>query len=173
MNATECIKSRASVRAFKPDKVPERLVSEILEAATCAPSAGNVQDWEFVLVTRKETRDKLAEAAWGQDFLSGAPMIVVFCSNMRAISSSYGERGASLYSIQDTAAAALSMMLAAWDRGLGTCWVGSFNEEKVRQALVLPSEVRPLAMVPVGYPSSKPQKPPRKAVAEVLHREYY
>jgi len=173
MNTIECIRSRASVRSFRQEKVPDKLIDEILEAAICAPSAGNAQDWEFVVVTRQETKARLAEAAWGQDFISRAPVVIVVCTNLRRISSSYGERGSNLYSIQDAAAATQNLLLAAWEKELGCCWVGAFNEEKVREALVLPSHARPLAIIPIGYPASKPQKTPRRKLGEVVHREFY
>jgi nitroreductase len=173
MNTIECIKSRVSCRAFKADRIPDKLVEEILESAVCAPSAGNVQDWEFIVVVKQETKEKLAEAAWGQDFLRSAPLIIVACSNIRRISAAYGDRGANLYSIQDTSASVENLMLAAWEKGLGSCWVGSFNEEKVREALVLPSRVRPLAIIPIGYPAAKPSKSQRRPIGEVIHREFY
>ena len=100
-------------------------------------------------------------------------MVIVVCSNMRTIGDAYGERGTSLYSIQDTASAVQNMMLAAWDKGIGSCWVGSFNEEKVKAVLILPGHVRPMAIVPLGYPATKPLKPGRKSLDEVVHRDLY
>jgi nitroreductase len=173
MDTTECIKSRASIRSFKPDKIPEDVVDDILDAAIHSPSSGNVQDWEFVVVTKQETKSRLAEAAWGQAFVSTAPVVIVVCSNLRTAADAYGERGTSLYSIQNTASAVQNMMLAAWDKGIGSCWVGSFNEAKVREVLILPGHVRPMAIVPVGYPAAKPQKPGRKSLDEVVHRDLY
>ncbi len=173
MNTIECIKSRSSVRSFKQDEVSEKLVEEILDAAIRAPSAGNVQDWEFIVVRNREVKARLTEAAWGQGFISQAPVIVVVCSNVRKISDAYGERGSSLYSIQDTAAATQNMMLAACDKGLGSCWVGSFNEGKVKEVLVLPAHVRPVAIVPVGFPASEPRKSQRKSLGEVVHKDFY
>jgi nitroreductase len=173
MNTIECIKSRASVRNFKPDKVPDRILDEILDAATHAPSAGNVQDWEFVVVSNLDTRNRLAQAAWGQDFISQAPVVIVVCSNQRRIANAYGERGTSMYSIQDAAAATQNLLLAAREKGLGTCWVGSFNDEKVREVLVLPRHVRPMALIPTGYPVSEPRKTGRRPLGEVVHKDLY
>jgi len=173
METLDCIKTRASVRGFRRDRIPDDVLEEILGAAIQAPSAGNVQDWEFVVVTKQETKQRLAESAWGQGFIAEAPVVIVVCSNLRAISSTYGERGKNLYSIQNAAAATQNLMLAAWDKKIGSCWVGSFNEEKVREALVLPSMIRPLAIIPLGYPSSKPSKTGRKALDDVVHREFY
>jgi nitroreductase len=173
MNTIECIKSRASVRSFKPEKVSDRIIDEILDAATRAPSAGNVQDWEFVVVSSQDTKSKLVEAAFEQEFISQAPVVIVVCSNLRRISNAYGERGTSLYAIQNTANATQNMLLAAWEKGLGSCWVGAFNEVKVREALVLPEDVRPMAIVPLGYPASQPAKTGRRKPREVVHKDFY
>jgi nitroreductase len=173
MNTIECIKSRSSVRSFKPDEIPDRVLDEILDAAIHAPSAGNVQDWEFVVVKNKETKGRLAQAAYAQDFIARAPIIVIVCSNLRMISAAYGERGTSLYSIQDTSTAAQNLLLAAWEKGIGTCWIGSFNDERVRETLVLPKHVRPMAIIPLGYPASGPTRTRRKQLGEVVHREMY
>ncbi len=173
MNTIECIKSRASVRSFKPDKIPDSVLDEILDSAVHAPSAGNVQDWEFVVVSKQDTKNRLAGAAWGQEFVSQAPVVIVVCSNLRTIHNAYGERGNSLYSIQNTATATQNMLLAAWEKGLGSCWVGSFNDENVREILVLPSHVRPMAIVPIGYPATEPKKSRRKKLGEVVHKEFY
>jgi len=173
MNTIECIKSRASVRSYKPDDIPDDVLDGVLDAAIHAPSAGNVQDWEFVVVRKQDTKSRLAEAAYAQGFIAQAPVIIVVCSNLRTISSAYGERGKSLYSIQDTSAASQNLMLAACDKGIGTCWVGSFNDEKVREILVLPTHVRPMALMPMGYPASQPRRTGRRVLGEFVHRELY
>ena len=173
METLECIKARASVRSFRPEPVPEELVSKILEAAVNAPSAGNVQDWEFVVVRERSRKKALSEAAYGQGFVSQAPVVIVVCSDLERIFSSYGERGRDVYSVQDSAAAAMALMLAACDLGLGTCWVGAFSEGKVRSLLGLPENIRPMAIIPLGYPAKKPRKPGRMELKKVVHSEMY
>jgi len=173
MDTIECMRSRRSVREFRPDDVPEAVITEILEAAINAPSAGNVQDWEFVVVRDMVKRRQLAAAAWGQDFIAAAPVIIVVCSDLRAISGAYGERGSSLYSIQNAAAATENILLAACAKGLGTCWIGAFDEEMVRNVLGMPLKVRPLAIVPVGYPAKPGRKPERRKLEKVVHRDGY
>ena len=173
MDAMECIKTRVSVRSYRPDQISEEVIREILEAATAAPSSGNVQDWEFIVVRNPEGKRRLSEAAYGQDFINEAPVVVVVCSDLKKISGAYGIRGESLYSIQNTAAAIQNLMLAAWSKGIGSCWVGAFNEERVRGILVLPSYVRPLAIITLGYPDKKPNKPERRDLKEVVHFERY
>ena len=173
MDTTECIKSRASVRSFRPDDVPDNVLNEILDAAIQAPSAGNVQEWEFVVVRKRDTKIRLAEAAFEQGFIATAPVVIVVCSNLKEIGNAYGERGQGLYSIQDAAAATQNLMLAAWDKGLGSCWVGSFNEKMVKDVIVLPGHVRPMAIIPVGYPASKPSKTARKKLEDIIHTDFY
>jgi nitroreductase len=172
METMACIKGRASVRKFRRDDIADVVLDELLEAAISAPSSGNCQDWEFVVVKEQENRTRLAEASLGQEMIGEAPVVVVVCSNLKRIGR-YGSRGESLYSIQDSAAAAQNLMLAAWDRGIGSCWVGAFNEGKVRQLLVLPEHVRPLAVIPLGYPAEEPGKPERWPLRDFVHREHF
>lgn len=173
METLDCIRSRTSVRNFRPDDISRGDMDDILEAATAAPSAGNIQEWKFVVVRKSGIKEKLAEAAFQQALIAKAPVVVVVCSDLRKIGDAYGERGSSLYSIQDAANATQNMMLAAWDRNIGSCWIGSFNENSVKDTLVLPGHVRPLAIIPLGYPASEPAKPKRKPLKEVVHENFY
>jgi len=162
METLKCIKTRRSVRNFKEKPVPEETLKRIIEAGTYAPSAGNTQDWVFVVVRDSETKRLLSSAALNQWFIAKAPVVIVVCSDLEKISRRYGERGKSLYSIQDTAAAIQNMLLAAWDLGLGTCWVGAFDEERIKEILGLPAGVRPVAIIPAGYPKEVPEKTERQ-----------
>jgi nitroreductase len=167
----ECIRERRSVRDYKPDPIPEGIVKEIIEAATHAPSSGNVQDWEFIVIKNLETKTKIAAAAWEQDFIARAPVVLVVCSDLDRVSAAYGTRGETLYSIQNTSAAIQNLLLAAWEKELGSCWVGAFNESTLRDILVLPTNIRPLAIITLGYPAGVSKKPRRRSVKEVLHME--
>jgi nitroreductase len=172
METAECIKTRTSVRDFKKDPIPDNILLEILDLAVQAPSAGNLQDWEFIVVKDARTKRDVAVAALNQQFIWEAPIVIVACSNLEKISS-YGERGRSLYSLQDTATAIENLMLAAWDKGIGSCWVGAFDEKKVKDTLSLPEHIRPVAIIPVGYPSKTYKKPSRRKLREVLHFEHW
>lgn len=173
METLDCIYGRREIRAFKAADVPEATVERIVKAAMQAPSAGNVQDWEFVIVRSREAKKALAEAAIGQDFIASAPVVVAVCSNLKRIGQAYGQRGVNLYSVQDTAAATQNLLLAAWDLGIGGCWVGAFTEQEVSRILFLPSHVRPLALVPLGVPAAVPPKPKRNPFKASLHKEKY
>ncbi len=127
----------------------------LVEAIRWAPSAGNMQSRKFYFIFDQEIRKKLAEAALHQNFIAQAPLAVVACLDRR-IAARYGDRGVNLYSIQDVAASIMNLMLVAQELRLGTCWVGAFNEFDVVEILDLPDHLRPVAIVPVGYPGKVP-----------------
>ena len=134
MDVLEAIKERRSVRAFTDEKVSEEDVERLLEAARWAPSAGNTQPLELVVVKAVETKRKLSEAALNQTLIQKAPVVIVVCADVTRSSRGYGSRGEQLYSIQDTAAATENILLAAQELGLATCWVGAFHEKEVAKA---------------------------------------
>ena len=173
MEVFKAIKERRSVRAFTPEMVSEEEIMKIIDAARWAPSAGNIQPWEFVIVRRPEIKRGLSAAALNQTFIEEAPVVIVVCANENRSSWGYGERGRTLYCLQDTAAATQNMLLAAYALGLGTCWVGAFREEDVRRVLNIPRGVRPVAIVPVGHPAEKPRPRPRRSLREIVHYETF
>jgi nitroreductase len=152
MEIFECIISRQSVREYDKKDVPNELVGQLLEAATHAPSAGNLQPWEFIVVKDKKTKSELANAALRQRHVEEAPVVIVVCADVEKISDRYGERGKNLYCIQDTAAAIENMLLSATSLGLGTCWIGAFEEDKVKVILNIPDKLKPVALITVGFP---------------------
>jgi len=173
MELFEAIRGRRSIRSYRQDRPPEQDLREILEAAVCAPSAGNLQSWEFVVVRENETKAALAEAAYGQDFIVEAPIVIVVCANMARSARRYRDRGASLYSIQDTAAAIQNILLASYALGYGSCWIGAFDETKAARIVHAPSEVRPVAIIPIGPPAESPDPPSRIDLEKVLHLEKF
>lgn len=161
MNVFEAIANRKSIRKFSPQDIDDNLIGLMLYMTTRAPSAGNTQEWEFVVVKEPELKEKLAIAALRQDFVRLAPVDIVVCANLEKIHSKYGTRGEYLYAAQDTANATMLLMITATALGLGTCWVGSFDEDRVKAILDLPDTVRPMVIVPVGYPDENPEPPSR------------
>lgn len=159
----EAIRERRSERHFKSDPVPDDVVKFIVECGLKAPSAGNIQPWRFLIVKRPELRADLAKAALGQKFVEDAPVVIAVLADPGRSAGTYGDRGYGLYSIQDTAAAVQNMLLAVVAFGLGACWVGAFDEQAVSKALGLPGHLRPVAMIPIGYPKERP-KPRRPRV---------
>lgn len=162
-----CILARRSCRSFLPDEVKEEHLSLMLEAMRWAPSAGNLQPWRFYVVKKNELRQKLANAAFGQDFISEAPLAIVVCAVPAESEWRYGRRGRELYSIQDTACAVMNLMLSATALGYGSVWVGAFSEAEVAKVLNLPAEERPVAIVPVGKPRTTGDRTNRKSLASI------
>ena len=168
MELTEAIKRRRSVRRFKSDPIDDKIIKKIIELGNLAPSAGNLQPRDFIVVKDKEVRFTLAQAALNQTFVYDAPVVIVVCTNYDR-TASYGSRGKDLYCIQDSAAATENMLLAIVDFGLASCWVGAFNEKKVSQTLDLPAHVRPVALLPIGYPQEEIKSSYRINLDEFLH----
>lgn len=173
MEIPEIIRNRRSIRAFSKRELPEEAAEVLVRAASMAPSAGNLQPWEFIAVRRTETKKRLADAAYGQFFIAEAPLVFVVCAVPGRSSWRYGRRGSDLYCIQDTAAAIQNLLLTATANGLGGCWVGAFDEKGAAKAVVAPEDVRPVAIIPIGYPAEAPRAPPRRPVKEILHLEQY
>ena len=173
LDVFEAIKKRRSVRAYADEKVSEECIERLIDAAMWAPSAGNIQPWEFVVVKDVETKRKLSDAALNQTFIEKAPVVIVVCADLTRSSRGYGSRGEHLYSLQDTAAATENILLAAQELGLATCWVGSFREKEVAKAVKAPRNLRPVAVVPVGHPAERPMAPPKRSVNEIVHYERF
>ena len=173
MDVLEAIKGRRSIRAFKSNDVSPEIVEKLLEAASWAPSAGNIQPWEFIVVRKPETKKALAEAALDQTFIEEAPVVIVVCANKNSSSQGYGIRGRTLYCLQDTAASIQNILLTAYSLGLGTCWVGAFKEDEAREILKVPQGVRPVAMIPVGYPAEAPLQRNRRLTSQIVHYETF
>jgi len=150
MNVMDAIKTRKSVRAYLPTPVEDEKLNAILEAARLAPSAANRQEWRFVIVRDRETRKKLAAVAGGQEFVGDAPVVIVACAETDGHVMRCGQLS---YPI-DVAIALDHMSLAAVELGLGSCWIGLFDEKKVKEILHIPDEIRVVELMPLGYPSN-------------------
>jgi nitroreductase len=171
MEAEEAIRTRRSIRSYHAKPVEGEKIERILEAARWAPSAGNLQSVEYIVVKSPETRELLSKAALGQDHVREAAVDIVVCCNFSKISH-YGSRGKELYSLQESGACIQNMMLVAHGLGLGTCWIGAFDEAKVRRAIGAPQDVKPVAIITVGYAAEKP-KSDRKGQTYSVFKEAY
>ncbi|OPY26068.1 MAG: nitroreductase A [Methanocella sp. PtaU1.Bin125] len=169
MDVSTAIEGRRSIRSYRGDAVPDDALAKILYAAQMAPSAGNLQGREFIVVRDPQTKRMISDAALKQRFIEEAPVCIVTCTNLPRTKRKYGKR-ADLYVVQDAAASVMSMMLQAFALGLGTCWVGAFDENAVARALGLPAEVRPVAIMPLGVPDEAPEAPPRLG-KQIEHHE--
>lgn len=168
MDVISAIKKRRSIRKFQDKAIPDDVLRSIMDCAILAPSAGNRQPWIFVVVKGSAVKEQLVEASGGQTFLAQAPVVVVVCADPEVSAKRYEDRGRSLYYIQDTAAAVTNILLAATSFDLGTCWVGAFKEGLVREALELPPNLRPVAMIPMGYPDEEREMRNSRPVENVV-----
>lgn len=170
MDVETCIEGRTSIRDFKPDPVEDEVIEEALRMANLAPSAGNLQARDFIVVRDIGTKKALGEAAYRQDFVAKAPVVIVCCANLERIRH-YQARGESLYCLQDVAAAIENMILYLFSKGVGSVWIGAFDEAMTSAVLSLPRHARPVAIVPVGYPSDKGIRRRRLPQSTIVHIE--
>jgi nitroreductase len=164
MDVIECIKSRCSVRSYQEVEVEEDKLLQVLEAGRRAPSARNLQEWKFVVVRDAQLRRQLVDAAGGQGFVGEAPVVIVACATKSDHIMSCGHPS----HLIDVAIAIDHMALAARELGLGTCWIGAFNQDAVRKVLGIPKSVEVIELLPLGYPSSWPSATSRKPLEEVV-----
>ena len=167
MKFQKLLKERHSVRAYQKREIEEEKLNQILEGARSAPSAGNLQAYKICVVKDKKAREKIAEAA-NQDFIAEASVVLVFLQDPDQSSQKYGQRGEVLYSIQDATIACAYAQLAAADLGLGAVWVGAFDEEEVAKIIDTSRGLRPIAILPIGYPAEEPQVKPRRSLDELI-----
>lgn len=168
MDLMQAIRARRSIRNFLDRPVEDEKLSAVLEAGRIAPSAKNMQDWKFIVVRDAATRSKLAGAARDQQFVGQAPVVIAACGTSDLVMTC----GQPAYAI-DVAIALDHMTLAAAALGLGTCWIGAFYEDKVKEILGVPREIRVVALLPLGYPAEEPGPRPRKSLDEVLAWEHW
>lgn len=160
MNFFESVINWKPTTKFEKKHVDDKMIGLMLHMATHAPSAGNIQEWEFVVVRDEGVKAKLAKAALEQMHITEAPVVVVVLADLEKITLKYGKRGELVYALEDTAAAVMLLLLSASSLGLGADWIKSFDEDLVKLSLELPESVRPMAIIPVGYP--REQGPERR-----------
>jgi nitroreductase len=173
MEFSDVVRSRRSVRAFQKKSVETAKLDVILEAANAAPSAGNLQAYEIVVVRDAKARARLAEASLGQGFVAQAPVALVFCANAKRSGAHYDGRGRELYAVQDATIAAAYAQLAAVDAGLATVWVGAFDEAAVAEVVGAPAHARPVAILPVGYAAEQPGAAGRRDLEDLVRMERF
>jgi len=166
MDLMEAIRTRRSVRAYKPAPVPDDALKEVLNAARLAPSADNAQPWKMVVVRDEQLKLKLAAASNGQKFIAQAPIVIVACGLPGEAFPAVG--GYMSSEIIDVSIALDHLTLAAHGHGLGTCWIAWFKEEKIRALLGVPEDVKVIALTPLGYPDEVPERTPRKNLEELV-----
>lgn len=169
MDFFKIIKDRRSMRKYADTPVEAEKVQKIFEAINRAPSAGNLQAYEVFVVRKPAHKQALVKAAHDQEFLAEAPLILVFCTHPARTVERYAERGTGLYCIQDATIACTFAMLAAKAQGLDSVWVGAFDEPAVSALLHLPKDLRPIAMLPIGYAGKVPNPRTRRELSDLIH----
>lgn len=168
MNVLEAIKTRRSVRKYKPEIIPDTDLKKILKAAQLAPSAGNKQPWKFIVVRDKEMKRKLAEASRRQLWIADAAVVVAALAMDKKDPSIYEK-----WAEKDVMTAVEHMVLSSWELGYGTCWIGAFDQRDVKKLLEIPEEMTVISLLPIGIPDQRPQPKKRKRFDEVFFEEKY
>ena len=165
----ETVRHRHSVRKYQSDRPvePEKLHA-ILESAVAAPSAGDLQSYHIIVVNDAASRAALRQAAQDQAFLTSAPVCLVFCCDPERAAERYGERGRTLYAIQDATIAAAYAQLAVVAAGLGSTWVGNFDAERIAWTLGLAKGLVPVTLLSLGYPAELPEPTPRRHLEQMV-----
>lgn len=173
MEFHEVIRTRRSIRAYRSDPIPEEALNRVLEAVRIAPSGSNRQPWKFIIVRNGELRRRLAAACGNQGFIAEAPVVVVACGYN--INYNRGGYMGEMSMLIDVSIAFTHLILAARAEGLGTCWIGAFNNDEVKKILDIPGEVNVVAVTPLGYPKDDGfvEPGPRKPLAEIISMDKF
>jgi nitroreductase len=178
MDVLEAIHQRRSVRSYLDKPVPDGVLEQILEAGTWAPSAGNMQAWEFVVVKDPEARRKVVDTTdagitaragvYTQEWMMAAPVIVVVCYDLKRMTARYGTKGRELMTKLDCMGCVENMLLAATHLGLGSCVAVGFDPQALKESLPIPKEIVPFLLVTLGYPAYHQPPPYRLPVEDVV-----
>jgi len=157
MSLLDVIFNRRSIRRYKDEPVPEEVMKNILEAGRLAPSANNAQPWHFIVVTDPKIKHALAQRRWNW-FIKDSAFTVVGCGDK-----------SNRWSTVDVSIALENMVIAAEAQGVGSCWIGDFEESEVKQILNIPENLKVIALVSFGYPAEKPSPRSKKSLEEIVH----
>jgi nitroreductase len=174
MEFNEVVRKRKMIRQYELERpVPDYIVSKIIENAHRAPSAGHTQVQEFIIIKNSSIKLKLGDAALGQSQIYDAAILIVVCSNTSRSVDRYGKRGKEFYSIIDGSFASMIMLLTAVNEGIGACFVGAFEDDKVSKILELPEYVKPIGIITLGYPAERPEKFERIEISKLVYHDRY
>jgi nitroreductase len=156
----DTILSRRSVRKYGKKKVSKKVLNRILEAGRQAPSASNKQPWHFIVVTDKEIKEKLSYGK-SNSFITDSAFTLVGC---KYVGDDYSRK----WSTVDTSIALQNMVIAAWSLGVGSCWIGAFKEDEIKQILDIPDDWKVVSLVSFGYPAEPIGKKEKKSIKEII-----
>ena len=174
MEFDEVVRKRKMIRQYELDRpIPNYVITKLIENAHRAPSAGHTQVQEFIIVKDPSTKSKLGKAALEQSQVYDAAVLIIVCSNTSRSVDRYGKRGKDFYSIIDGAFASILMLLTAGNEGIGACFVGAFEDDKVSKILGLPEYVKPIGIITLGYPTESPEKLDRIDISKLVYYTRY
>lgn len=162
------VRHRHSVRQYLDSPIEKEKIHAIIEMACAAPSAGDLQSYKIFVITDQQKRDSLRDLSYEQDFISLAPLSLVFCADTKRAEEKYGNRGCDLYAIQDATIAASYSQLAIVAAGLASTWVGYFDEPKLTEFLSLDEGLKPIAIICAGYAAEIPEATSRRKLDDVV-----
>jgi nitroreductase len=160
MSFTDVILTRRSIRHYNKKAIPEDVLNQILEAGRSAPSAANRQPIHFIIVNNEEAKKELSKGMFNR-FIKDSPAVIVGCADVNSLLTGK-------WAIVDSAIAMQNMVIAAWTLGVGSCWIGDFNEKKVRELLKIPDKWKVVALVTLGYPAEQPEQRKKKPIEELF-----
>ena len=173
MDFYDVVKTRRSVRSYRSDLIPEDVLARVLEAVRIAPSGSNRQPWRFIIVKDEAVKQRLVPACNGQSWIADAPIVVVACG--QNIHYNRGGYMGEMSVLVDVSIAFTHLILAARAEGLGTCWIGAFNNNEVKKILEIPEDFNVVAVTPLGYPKGEPFTEPkgRKPLTEITSTDRF
>ncbi|MGC9133102.1 MAG: nitroreductase family protein [Nanopusillaceae archaeon] len=169
MDIKEVIKNRRSIRKYLKEDIPYEDIIEIISYGILAPNAGNIPHYYFIIIKDPEKIEKISNLS-NQEFIKDANTLVVIVSDDKKLEALYGKKG-KFYAIQDIAAIVENILLAATDKNIGTCWIGSFDEEKLKELLGIPKDRSIHVLITMGYPDEKPNQPIKPNLNDIIFFE--
>ncbi|MFH8080549.1 MAG: nitroreductase family protein [Candidatus Aenigmatarchaeota archaeon] len=167
MEFFDVVDKRRSVRKFLSRKIEEEKLMKIFQTANLAPSAGNLQSYEIFFTRDEKKKQMLAKASYGQHFIKDAGTVLIFFANPLKSMRVYGQRG-KLYAIQDATISASYVQLAATALDLGSVWIGAFDTKEVSSIVKVSNGLKPIALIPIGYPAEKPKRRERRTIEDLV-----
>jgi nitroreductase len=166
MHLIDIIMGRRSVRKYRAEKIPKEILKRILTAGRYAPSAANKQPWHFIVITDQEIKEKLSTERWTNSFIKDSAFTIVGCAYQ-------GNVFSRIWSTIDTTIALQNMVIAAWSLGIGSCWVGDFDEAEVRRMLRVPHRWKIISLISFGYPDETPKITPRRSLKKIISHDRF
>ncbi len=162
MSLVDVVLSRRSIRRYEQREIPRDVLDRVLEAGRQAPSAANRQPWHFIVLTDYVLKNELSQGLFNRHIKdSGFTVVGCAYTGLRHV-------GTRKWSIVGTAIALQNMVIAAWAMGVGSCWIGDFREDRVKQLLSIPEKWKVVALVSFGYPAEKPKAKSRKPIEKIV-----